>query len=62
MMSLVNDDNLPIFFVDENNVRSFFSAKTSLIFSTKNKSVFGHKVIKHSTRLPVKELVNLTML
>ena len=29
------------------NVRSFCSAKASLIFSTKNISVFGYKVIKH---------------
>ena len=29
------------------NVRSFCSAKASLIFSTKNFSVFGYKVVKH---------------
>ena len=29
------------------NVRSFCSAKASLIFSTKNVSVFGNKVLKH---------------
>ena len=29
------------------NVRSFCSAKASLIFSTKNISVVGYKVIKH---------------
>ena len=29
------------------NVRSFCSAKASLIFSTKNISVFGYKVVKH---------------
>ena len=31
------------------NVRSFCSAKASLIFSTKNFSVFGYKVVKHLT-------------
>ena len=31
------------------NVRSFCSAKASLIFATKNFSVFGYKVIKHLT-------------
>ena len=31
------------------NVRSFCSAKASFIFSTKNISVFGHKVVKHLT-------------
>ena len=29
------------------NVRSFCSAKASLIFATKNNSVFAYKVIKH---------------
>ena len=29
------------------NVRSFCTAKASLIFSTKNISVFGYKVVKH---------------
>ena len=31
------------------NVRSFCSAKASLIFSTKNISVFHYKVVKHLT-------------
>ena len=31
------------------NVRSFCSAKASLIFSTKNISVFGYNVVKHLT-------------
>ena len=31
------------------NQRSFCSAKASLIFSTKNISVFGYKVIKYLT-------------
>ena len=44
------------------NVRSFCSAKASLIFSTKNISVFGYKVIKHLTNWPLNELVKLTML
>ena len=35
-----------MFFV-EKNVRSFCSAKASLIFSIKNISVFGYKVEKH---------------
>ena len=29
------------------NVRSFCGAKASLIFSTKNFSVYGYKVVKH---------------
>ena len=37
-----------IFFV-EKNVRSFCNAKASLIFSTKNFSVFGYKVVQHLT-------------
>ena len=32
------------------NVRSFCSAKASHIFSAKNFSVFGYKVVKHLTR------------
>ena len=43
-------------------MRSFCSAKASLIFSTKNISVFGHKVVKHLTSWPLNELVKLTML
>ena len=31
------------------NVRSFCSAKASLIFSTKNFSLFGYKFVKHLT-------------
>ena len=31
------------------NVRSFCTAKASLIFSTKNISGFGYKVVKHLT-------------
>ena len=31
------------------NVRSFCIAKASLIFSTKNISVFGYKFVKHLT-------------
>ena len=31
------------------NVRSFCSAKAFLIFSAKNISVFGYKVVKHLT-------------
>ena len=45
-MSNVNISNMPIFVV-EKNVRSFCSAKASLIFSTQNTSVFGKKVVKH---------------
>ena len=41
---------------------SFCSAKASLIFSTKNFSVFGYKVIKHLTSWLLNELVKLTML
>ena len=37
--------NLPIFFI-EKNVRSFCSAKASLILSTKNFSVFAYKGVK----------------
>ena len=43
-------------------MRSFCIAKASLIFSTKNISVFGYKVIKHLTSWPLNELVKLTML
>ena len=43
-------------------MRSFCSAKASLIFSTKNISVFGYKVVKHLTSWPLNELVKLTML
>ena len=43
-------------------MRSFCSAKASLIFSTKNISVFGYKAIKHLTSWPLNELVKLTML
>ena len=38
------------------------SAKASLIFSTKNISVFGYKVVKHLTSWSLNELVKLTML
>ena len=40
---------MPIFFVKK--MREFFqqTAKASRIFSTKNFSVFGYKVIKHLT-------------
>ena len=44
------------------SVRSFCSAKASLIFSTSNISVFGYKVIKHLKSWPLNELVKLTML
>ena len=37
------------YFFIEKNVRSFCIAKASLIFSTKNISVFGYKVVKHLT-------------
>ena len=43
-------------------MRSFCSAKASLIFSTKNFSVFGYKVVKHLTSWPLNKLVKLTML
>ena len=33
------------------NVRSFCNAKASLIFSTKNISVFGYEVVKHLKEL-----------
>ena len=59
-ISDVNIWNLPIFFV-EKNVRSFCSAKVSLIFSTKNISVFGYKVIKHLMSWPLNELVKPMM-
>ena len=38
------------------------SAKASLIFLTKNISVYGYKVVKHLVSLPLNELVKLTML
>ena len=37
------------YFLLKKNVRRFCSAKASLIFSTKNISVFGYKVVKHLT-------------
>ena len=43
-------------------MRSFCSAKASLIFSTKNFSVFGYKVVKHWPSWPLNELVKLTIL
>ena len=43
-------------------MRSFCSAKALLIFSTKNISVFGYKVIKHLTSWPLNESVKLSML
>ena len=52
---------MPIFFCWK-NVRSFCSAKASLIFSTKNITVFCYKVVKHLMRWPLNELVKLTML
>ena len=52
---------MPIFFY-EKNVRSFWSAKAFLIFSTKHISVFDYKVVKHLTSWPLTELVKLTML
>ena len=47
-ISNVNISNMPIFFV-ETNVRSFCSAKASLIFQQKYISVFAYKVVKHFT-------------
>ena len=44
------------------NVRSFYNTKASLIFSTKNISVFGYKIVKHITSSPLKEHARLTML
>ena len=41
---------------------SFCSAKAFLIFSTKNISVFGYKVVKHLMSWPLNELVKQTML
>ena len=37
------------YFLLKKNVRSFCSAKASLIFSTKNISVFGYRVVIHLT-------------
>ena len=50
---------MPIFFA-EKMWEAF--AKASLIFSTKNFSVFGYKVVKDLTSWPLNELVKLTML
>ena len=38
------------------------AAKASHIFSTKNISVFGYKIVKHLTSWPLNELVKLTKL
>ena len=43
-------------------MKSFCSAKASLIFSTKIFSVLGYKVIKHETSWALNELLKLTML
>ena len=43
-------------------MRSFCSAKASLIFSTKNINVFGYKVVKHLMSWPLNKLVKLKML
>ena len=40
-------------------MRSFCIAKASLIFSTKNISLFGYEVVKHLTSWPLNELVKL---
>ena len=58
---LISHNHMPIFLV-EKIVRSFCTAKASVIFSTKNISVLGYKVIKHLTSWPLNELVKLTML
>ena len=50
------------YFLLKKNERSFCSAKASLIFSTKNISVFSYKVVNHLMSLPLNELVKLTML
>ena len=52
---------MPIFFV-EKMWEAFAVQKPFLIFSTKNISVFGNKVVKHLTSWPLNELVKLTML
>ena len=44
------------------NLRRFCTAKASFIFSTKNSSVFGYKVVKLLTSWPLNKLVMLTML
>ena len=43
-------------------MRSFCSAKAFLIFSTKNITVFGYKVLKHLMNWPLNELFKLRML
>ena len=43
-------------------MRSFCIANASHIFSTKNFSVFGYKLVKHLTSWPLNELVKLTMI
>ena len=50
------------YFLLKKNVKSFCTAKASLIFSAKNISVFGYKVIKHLMSWPLNELDKLTML
>ena len=58
----VNISNMPIcqYFLLK-NVRRFWTAKASLIFSTKI-SVFDYRVVKHLTSWPLNEFVKLTML
>ena len=54
--------NMPIFFCSKKNVRSFCNAKASLIFSTKNTSVFGYKVVNHLTSWPLYDAIKLMIL
>ena len=58
MLKFQTFSNMPIFFCWK-NVRSFC---TSLIFPTKNISVFGFKAVKHLMSWPLNELIKLTML
>ena len=46
-ISNVNISNKPIFLLQKCEMLLHLNAKASLIFSTKNFSVFGYKVIKH---------------
>ena len=60
-ISSINISNIPVFFVNK-KLRSFCTAKATLMFSTKNFNEVGYKVKKHLTSWPLNELVKLRML
>ena len=53
--------NICQYFLLQKCEKLFAVQKLLSFFSTKNISVFGYKVIKHLTSLPLNELVKLTL-